>query len=119
MGPDFETVSAAFSTESLSPAGPEGDAEATLLLRELSEGGAAALLKSDGAADSLAAADVAAFVFDSTSVASFRSAHHLMLAVTQVCLVAGMPRDCSLCRACCTGPSRRAVWGNNTKYVSQ
>jgi len=63
--------------------GPDGDSEAVLLLRELSEGAAAAMLKGDGAADTLAGADAAAFVFDSTSLASFRTAHQLMLAVTQ------------------------------------
>lgn len=65
-------------------AGVERDSWAMLVLREVSEREAGQLLQSPGAAEALAAADVAAFVFDSTSLASFRAAHQLMLAVTQV-----------------------------------
>ena len=65
-------------------AGAEGDSEAVLVLREVSEREAGQLLQSPGAAEALAGADAAAFVFDSTSLASFRAAHQLMLAVTQV-----------------------------------
>lgn len=71
-------------------AGAEGDSVAVLVLREVSEREAGLLLQSPGAAEALAGADVAAFVFDSTSLASFRAAHQLMLAVTQVWCISSL-----------------------------
>lgn len=66
------------------PEAARGDKQAVLLLREISESSAAKLLRSSAAADvALAEADVAVFIFDCTSLTSWRTAHRLMLAVAQ------------------------------------
>ena len=50
-------------------------------MREWDEGDAAALLESPAAGDALAAADVAAFVFDGSDAHSLRTAQRLLLRI--------------------------------------
>ncbi|KAK9829241.1 hypothetical protein WJX72_004718 [[Myrmecia] bisecta] len=54
---------------------------ATLIMRELDEAATSKLLNASNRAEQLAAADVAAFVFDSSDPASFRTAQRLILEV--------------------------------------
>jgi len=57
------------------------DGSALLIMREWDEGDAAALLESPAVADTLVAADVAAFVFDGSDAHSLRTAQRLLLRI--------------------------------------
>lgn len=52
-------------------------------MREVNEDAVSAMLESPTAAEQLAECDVAAFVFDSTDLHSFRTAHRLLIRIAE------------------------------------
>ena len=64
-------------------------AEAALIIHEVDAAGAQQMLSMPDCSDELAACDVAAFVFDSSSIQSFRSAHELVMQV--ICMILYVP----------------------------
>ncbi|KAG0586008.1 hypothetical protein KC19_2G056100 [Ceratodon purpureus] len=75
------------------PVGPAGSGRKTLVLREITEESVSKLLEKK---DALASCDVAAFVYDSSDVESWRRAHELLIEVAAHQEITGFEVPCLL-----------------------
>ena len=79
-------------------------------MQECSEEAVSAMLESPTAAEQLAECDVAAFVFDSTDLHSFRAAHRLLIRIAEAagnglpCVLVAAKDDLGMDQVCASNP---------------